>query len=304
MIDKRNAWQARSVLYVRLIPPGAADVAHYRVKVPKDAKGPLQFTAKLNYRKFSHYYTQFAYAGRPKPNQDPKLLSASFNSMAYSFDPHDIPQDVSGNIKGRIPDLPVTTVASAKASVPLGPSAWTPVVRKEDRERWNDWGIGLLLQGDLKGAEYAFEKVTEAEPGYADGWLNVARALIQEGETEAAKPYVEQALKIDPKLGRIYFFKAMIQKAAGNVSARPRRAEPSGAYSISATQICRSSQVSRPRLRCGPGGSANALYPHAVSPRLGRRIGRRARTGALPTLQGGGVRAGDHRQAAPAQPGE
>jgi Tfp pilus assembly protein PilF len=215
MIDKRNAWQARSVLYVRLIPPGAADVAHYRVKVPKDAKGPLQFTAKLNYRKFSHYYTQFAYAGRPKPNQDPKLLSASFNSMAYSFDPHDIPQDVSGNIKGRIPDLPVTTVASAKASVPLGPSAWTPVVRKEDRERWNDWGIGLLLQGDLKGAEYAVEKVTEAEPGYADGWLNVARALIQEGETEAAKPYVEQALKIDPKLGRIYFFKAMIQKADG-----------------------------------------------------------------------------------------
>ena len=31
-INKRNAWQARSVLYVRLIPPGAADVAHYRVQ--------------------------------------------------------------------------------------------------------------------------------------------------------------------------------------------------------------------------------------------------------------------------------
>src|ERR1019366_7883706 len=215
MIDKRNAWQARSVLYVRLIPPGAADVAHFRVTIPKDAKRPLQFTAKLNYRKFSHYYTQFSYAGQPKPNQDPKLLSASFNSMEYSFDPHNIPQDVSGNIKDRIPDLPIVTVATAKASVPLGPSAWTPVVRKEDRERWNDWGIGLLLHGDLKGAEYAFKKVTEAEPGYPDGWLNVARALIQEGETEAAKPYVEQALKINPKLDRIYFFKAMIEKADG-----------------------------------------------------------------------------------------
>jgi hypothetical protein len=43
MINKRNAWQARSVLYVRLIPPGAADVAHYRVKIPKDAKGPINF---------------------------------------------------------------------------------------------------------------------------------------------------------------------------------------------------------------------------------------------------------------------
>jgi tetratricopeptide (TPR) repeat protein len=215
MINKRNAWQARSVLYVRLIPPGAADVAHFRVRIPKEAKGPLQFTAKLNYRKFSHYYTQFSYAGQPKPNQDPKLLSASFNSMEYSFDPHNIPQNVSGSIKDRIPDLPIVVVASAKASVPLGPSAWTPVVRKEDRERWNDWGIGLLLQGDLKGAEYAFKKVTEAEPGYADGWLNVARALIQEGETEAARPYVEQAMKINSKLGRVYFFKAMIEKADG-----------------------------------------------------------------------------------------
>ena len=63
-------------------------------------------------------------------------------------------------------------------------------MRKSDRERWNDWGIGLLLQGDLKGAEYAFKQVTNADPSYADGWLNVARALIQEGETDAAKPFI------------------------------------------------------------------------------------------------------------------
>ncbi len=214
-INKRNAWQARSVLYVRLIPPGAADVAHFRVHVPKYAKGPLTFTAKLNYRKFSHYYTQFSYAGQPKPNQDPKLLATSYNSMEYSFDPHNIPPNVSGKIKDRIPDLPVITVASATATAPLGRSVWTPVASKADRERWNDWGIGLLLQGDLKGAEYAFKKVTEAEPGYADGWLNVARALIQEGETEAAKPYIQKALEVNPKLGRIYFFKAMIEKADG-----------------------------------------------------------------------------------------
>jgi tetratricopeptide (TPR) repeat protein len=216
LIDKRNAWQARSVLYVRLIPPGAADVAHYRVKVPKDAKGPLTFTARLNYRKFSHYYTQFAYAGQPKPNQDPKLLSANYNSLEYSFDARDIPRNVSGQIKGRIPDFPIITVASANATVPLGEPDWTPVVRQEDRERWNDWGIGLLLQGDLKGAEYAFRKATEAEPGYADGWLNVARALIQEGETDAAKPFIEKAMQVNPKLGRIYFFKALAQKTDGD----------------------------------------------------------------------------------------
>ena len=215
-IDKRNAWQARSVWYVRLIPPGAADVAHFRVVVPRDAKGPIQFTARLNYRKFTRYYTQFAYAGQPKPGQDPALLARDRNGLEYSFDAAAIPANVSGKIKDRIPDLPVVTLAEATAAIPLGESTWTPVVRKQDRERWNDWGIGLLLQGDLKGAEYAFRKTTEAEPEYADGWLNVARALIQEGETEAAKPYVAKALAINPELGRGWFFNAAIQKADGD----------------------------------------------------------------------------------------
>jgi tetratricopeptide (TPR) repeat protein len=192
-IDKRNAWQTRSLLYVRLIPPGAADVAHYLVRVPKDARGPLQFTARLNYRKFAWSYTQFAYGA-----------------------PHFIPANVSGAIRDRIPDLPIVTLAEAKVTLPLGEPAWSPAVHKQDRERWNDWGIGLLLQGDLKGAEYAFRKVTAAEPGYADGWLNLARALIQEGETDAAKPYIAKALEIAPQLGRTWFFKAAIQKADGD----------------------------------------------------------------------------------------
>jgi tetratricopeptide (TPR) repeat protein len=219
-INKRNAWAMRSLLYVRLIPPGAADVAHYRVRIPKDAKGPITLKARLNYRKFSRYFTQFSYAGEPKPNQDPKLVSVHYDSREYDFSPSNIPANVAGKIKGRIPDLPVVTLAQATARLELGAARtapeWKPVVRRQDRERWNDWGIGLLLQGDLKGAEYAFTRVTEADPDYADGWLNVARALIQEGETDAAKPFIEKALKINPGLGRVHFFKAMAQKADGD----------------------------------------------------------------------------------------
>jgi tetratricopeptide (TPR) repeat protein len=218
-INKRNAWQARSVLYVRAIPPGAADVAHYRIRIPEDARGPITLTAKLNYRKFSHYYTQFAYAGQPQPGQDGKITK-HFNSAEYSFAPSNIPKNVSGQIKDRIPDLPIIVLAEAEATLQLGNAStvtqWTQVTEKPDRERWNDWGIGMLLQGDLKGAEYAFKQVTKAEPGYADGWLNVARALIQEGETDAAKPYIEQALKIDSSLGRIYYFKGLIEKTDGD----------------------------------------------------------------------------------------
>jgi tetratricopeptide (TPR) repeat protein len=228
-INKRNAWQARSVLYVRLIPPGAADVAHYRVKIPEDAQGPVTFTAKLNYRKFAHYYTQFAYAGEPAPGQPPGLIGKAFNSAAYSFDAANIPSNVSGRIKDRIPDLPIITLANATASIPLGDlraaTAWNQVADKTTRERWNDWGIGLLLQGDLKGAEYAFKQVTKAEPEYADGWLNVARALIQEGQTDEAKPFIAEALKRDPSLGRTYYFRALIEKADGDYEAAVKSLE-------------------------------------------------------------------------------
>ncbi len=219
-INKRNGWTMRSLLYVRLIPPGAADVAHYRVRIPKDAKGPITLNARLNYRKFSWYYTQFSYAGEPKPNQDPKLVSVDYDSRTFDFSPSNIPANVSGKIKGRIPELPVVTLARATAQLELGNARsetdWKPVVRRRDRERWNDWGIGLLLQGDLKGAEYAFTRVTAADPEYTDGWLNVARALIQEGETDAAKPFIEKAMKINPELGRVHFFQAMAQKADGD----------------------------------------------------------------------------------------
>jgi hypothetical protein len=221
-INKRNAWQARSALYVRLIPPGSADVAHFRVEIPKDAQGSIHLQARLNYRKFAHYYTEFAYAGTPLPGQAPALLSANHDSREYSFDPANIPRNVSGAIKGEIPRLPIVVVAKAESRIELDPQAateWRPVVAQADRERWNDWGIGLLQQNDLKGAEYAFKRVTEAEPDYADGWLNVARVLVREGETEAAKPYLAKTLALKPDLPRGHFFKAMVERADGEYDA-------------------------------------------------------------------------------------
>ena len=202
-IDKRNAWQARSVLYVRLIPPGAADTVHFRLPIPKNVEGPLTLEARLNYRKFTDYYTKYAFAGVAESGH----AGIGFDSREYRFD------------SAPVPRLPIVSVAAAKATVAIGEPRWQPVPRKQDRERWNDWGIGLLLQGDLKGAEYAFRRVTEIELDYPDGWVNVARALIQEGETSEARPFVNRALDLSPKLARAHFFQAMIQKADGDYAA-------------------------------------------------------------------------------------
>ena len=216
-INKRNAWQARSVLYVKLIPPGAADVAHYRVRDSQRRQGAHQLHREaelpqvflvlhaLRVRRAAQ-----AGAGCVAPQRVTKQPGVFLRSRQYSG-------ERVGRNQGSCARLADRDAGRSEGQL----SAWAkrigrPVVQKQDRERWNDWGIGLLLQGDLKGAEYAFQKVTEAEPEYADGWLNVARALIQEGETDAAKPFVEKALAINPKLGRIYFFKAMVQKADGD----------------------------------------------------------------------------------------
>jgi len=210
-INKRNAYAARSVLYTRLIPPGAADTVHYRIVVPRDIKGNLHLTARVNYRKFAWFYTQFSYAGVPGSG----YMTPDFDDREMKFTGDT--QGVSGAVK-KIPNLPVTVIAEAKATLNVGPqsSPGTGKATKEDRERWNDYGIGLLLQGDLKAAEAAFKKVTDLDPAYADGWLNVARCLVQEGETEAAAPWIEQALERQPQLARAHFFNALVLKAAGS----------------------------------------------------------------------------------------
>src|SRR5260370_1298884 len=45
-INKRNAWATRAVVYVRLIPPGAADTVHYRMQIPENAGGKIKLTAR------------------------------------------------------------------------------------------------------------------------------------------------------------------------------------------------------------------------------------------------------------------
>jgi tetratricopeptide (TPR) repeat protein len=86
---------------------------------------------------------------------------------------------------------------------------------KSVRERWNDYGIGLLLQGDLKGAEAAFEKVTVMDPEYADGWVNVGRARLQEGNLAGAEQVLRKALSINPKLAKTHFFLGNVLKNDG-----------------------------------------------------------------------------------------
>ena len=217
VINKRNAWAARSVAYVRLIPPGAADTVHYRLRIPEDASGKITLRAKVNYRKFAWWNTQWAFAGVRDPAQAGYALAHGHDDGRWVFTGDT--SRVSGGMK-QIPDIPTTVMATAEATLRVGAKgeavpARASYVDKSVRERWNDYGIGLLLQGDLKGAEAAFLKVTEMEPGYADGWVNVARARLQEGNMAGAEDMLRKALTVDAGLAKTHFFLGTVLKSLG-----------------------------------------------------------------------------------------
>ena len=141
------------------------------------SRGPCGWSPSSTTASSRNFYTQFSYAGEPDP-EGSGSFGKGYDDREFTFSPADIPENVAGEIKGEIPNLPIVVLAQAEAELRIGsaPSEWKPIADPEDHVRWNDYGIGLLLQGDLKGAEYAFQRVTEADPGFADGWVNVARA--------------------------------------------------------------------------------------------------------------------------------
>jgi tetratricopeptide (TPR) repeat protein len=216
-INKRNAWMARSLAYVRLIPPGAADTIHYRLQVPPDAGDRIRLRARVNYRKFAWWNTQWAYAGVRDAAQPGFALGPGHDDGNWLFTGDT--SRVSGGVKA-IPDIPTTVMATAEATLRVVPRdaplpVAAPVMDKSVRERWNDYGIGLLLQGHLKGAEAVFLKVTEMDPAYADGWVNVARARLQEGNAQGAEEMLRQALARDAGLAKTHFFLGSALKAQG-----------------------------------------------------------------------------------------
>ena len=220
VINKRNAWSTRATMYAHLIPPGAADSVHFRLKVPEDSGDAITLTAKLNYRKFSWWNTQWAFAGVRDPADPHSDVAKDHDDGRWVF---------QGSLKGvsanpeMIPDVPTVVMSQNAVTVPVvaktaPPFAENLAFNPKDRERWNDYGIGLLLQGDLKGAERAFEYVTKLEPQYANGWVNIARARILEGNIEEAKPVLEKALSLSPQLASAHYFRGLAFKADGQYS--------------------------------------------------------------------------------------
>jgi len=217
-INKRNAWSTRAVMYVRVVPPGAADTAHFRIAIPPNAGNQIKLHARVCYRKFAWYNTQFSFAGIPDPTQPKAEVTPGYDERKMVFTGSTA--DVSA-VEKRIPNLPIVALAEDEVTLQVvdhnaAPPAPKVEMNAKDWTRWNDYGIGLFLQGDLKAAQAAFQKVTEIDPKNPDGWVNIGRAAIQEGDMERARTVLKHALEINPKLARANFFYAKVLRNDGD----------------------------------------------------------------------------------------
>jgi tetratricopeptide (TPR) repeat protein len=181
-IDRRNPQDIFTPLYNNQIPPGAGQIVHYELDIPADAKGPITIEAKLNYRKFDAKYVEFIRKALPEK---------------------DWPIDGGPRIKPDYNDLPITVMATDKVTLPVagsGAKAVNPEVKIPLWQRWNDYGIGLLLEGnmfsskgELRQASEAFKEVEKLKR--FEGPLNLARVYYTEGRLDEAVAAIERADK-------------------------------------------------------------------------------------------------------------
>lgn len=176
-IDRRNAQDIFVPLYQHQIPPGSGQTVHYSFKLPEDVSQPLQVKVRLLYRKFDSIYMNFV---------DQKTA------------------DLGRPIRGHQQDqpyrneLPILVVAEDSVVFPIEGGAAVENAPREipEWQRWNDYGIGMLLKGkaELRQAMEAFRRVEEL--GRYDGPLNLARALVEEagpGQLDEAAAALQRA---------------------------------------------------------------------------------------------------------------
>jgi len=181
-IDRRNAQDIRTTVFSNVIGPGTSDIAHYTFEIPENFSGKtLNISARLLWRKFNQTYTEFAFKNNPE----------GFKQFSD------------------VPDLPVTEIASDRISIQITPGkneVLNETMRTNTKLPWirfNDYGIGLLLEGDTRGAKLAFEKVEKLNPASFEGSLNLAKTYIQDGNIDKAYSYLKKCEEIESGNARV-----------------------------------------------------------------------------------------------------
>jgi Tfp pilus assembly protein PilF len=183
-VDNHKVWTIHSMAYDNSIQSGRSALVRYEFQIPSDVKGPLNITARVNYRHLRQSY---------------------LNNV---FGPDH-------------PLYPVVEMASRTRTLNTGPNQ--PVAAEpgdnQDWMRWNNVGIGFLDQQQYSDAIAAFEQVVKLRPDYEDGYVNVGLTYIEWEKYSEARPVLDKALQLHPDYARALYYLALVERREGHPEA-------------------------------------------------------------------------------------
>lgn len=183
-VDNHKVFLIHSVALDNTVQAGRSALIRYEFQLPKDVKGPLAVSAKVNYRHLRQSYLN--------------------------------------NIFGKDhPLYPVIEIASQTRQLNIGDNAPVAPQANENAEwmRWNNLGIGYLDQLQYSDALNAFEQVTRLRPDYKDGFINVGITYIEWEKYSEARAPLEQALRLHPDDARALYYMALVERRERHTDA-------------------------------------------------------------------------------------
>ena len=184
--DLHQIWHNRVLAYNNTIQSGRSQLVRYRFRIPKDLKGQLAITATVRYRRFNQHFIDYAMdqAGKHYP-------------------------------------MPVVDMASETRTLMVGSNSPAAPGPGENPEwmRWNNYGIGLLDAQQYQASVDAFAHVAALRPDYADAFTNQAIVEISWERYDEAKGDLAQALKLLPGDPRALYYRALVERNAGQPDA-------------------------------------------------------------------------------------
>lgn len=183
--DKHHIWRTRVVAQNNQIHSGRSDMARYQFRIPADASGALQLTARVKYRRFTRVFSD------------------------YSL--------------GKSVDYPIVTMATTQYTMQIGnnmvvlpnPADKTAM---PDWRRWNNYGIALFDQRQYPLAIEAFARAAELDEKYRPmALVNRAMAHIELEQYDEAANILEGVVKAHPTNPRALFQQARVFMKRGQL---------------------------------------------------------------------------------------
>jgi tetratricopeptide (TPR) repeat protein len=183
-VDNHKVWTIHSVAYDNTVQAGRSALVRYRFRIPADAKGPLTFSARVNYR-----HLRQSYLNNVLGTDHPAYPVVELGERTREF-------NLGANFPG---------VQDARDN--------------PDWMRWNNLGIAYLDQLQYSDALAAFQKVVQLRSDYADGYINLGLTTIQWEKYTEARPYLEKALALSAGNSRALYYMGLVERRAGNSEA-------------------------------------------------------------------------------------